>query len=66
MIIRNEAYRDLTGVAFGHSPVQIVGKGVLAEVGECLLISLVSGEVGCKAHQYEKTHKQCQATNGTW
>jgi hypothetical protein len=40
------AGRDLAGVALGESPVEGVGKGVLAEVGEHLLLDLESGEVG--------------------
>jgi len=40
------AGRDLAGVALGQSPVEGVGKGVLAEVGQHLLLNLESGEVG--------------------
>lgn len=40
------AGRDLAGVALGQSPVEGVGKGVLAEVGQYLLLDLESGEVG--------------------
>jgi hypothetical protein len=38
--------RDLASVALGQSPVEGVGQGVLAEVGEKLLIDLESGKVG--------------------
>jgi len=34
-------------VTLGKSPVKGVGKGILAEVAEDLLINLESGEVGC-------------------
>ena len=37
---------DLAGVALGQSPEDGVGKGVLAEVGEQLVIDLEGGEVG--------------------
>jgi hypothetical protein len=39
------AGRDLAGVALGQSPVEGVGQGVLAEVGEDLLIDLEGGKV---------------------
>lgn len=38
--------RDLAGVALGQSPVQVVGKAVLAEVGQSILIDLKGGNVG--------------------
>lgn len=38
--------RNLAGVALGQSPVEGVGKGVLAEVGKQLLVDLEGGEVG--------------------
>ena len=37
---------DLAGVALGQSPEEGVGKGVLAEVGQQLVINLEGGEVG--------------------
>lgn len=41
------AYRDFTGVAFSHSPEQVVGKGVFTEVGQDLVVNLKSRDVGC-------------------
>lgn len=38
--------RLLAGVALGKSPIQGVGKAVLAEVGEDVVVSLESGNVG--------------------
>jgi hypothetical protein len=40
------AGRDFAGVALGQSPEEGVGKGVLAEVGEHILVDLEGGEVG--------------------
>jgi hypothetical protein len=40
------AGRDFTGMTLGKSPVERVGKGVLAEVGEQVFIDLERGEVG--------------------
>ena len=39
-------YRDLAGVALGHGPEEVVGKSVLAEAGEGLVINLESRDVG--------------------
>jgi len=38
--------RDLAGVALGHGPEDVVGKGVLAESGQSLIVNLESGDVG--------------------
>lgn len=38
--------RDLAGVTLSQSPVDGVGKSVLAEVGDELLVDLKGGEVG--------------------
>jgi hypothetical protein len=35
------------GVTLGQSPVERVGKGVLAEVAEDFVVELEGGEVGC-------------------
>jgi len=48
------AGRLFTGVALCQSPVEGVGKRVLAEVGQELLINLEGGKVGCsESSQYK-------------
>lgn len=42
--------RDLAGVTLSQSPVDGVGKSVLAEVGDELLIDLKGGEVGFESN----------------
>lgn len=37
---------DLTGVTLSHGPEEVVGKSVLAEAGQNLIVNLVRGDVG--------------------
>jgi hypothetical protein len=44
--------RLLASVALGQRPVERVGKSILAEVGENLVLNLESGEIGCITLEY--------------
>ena len=37
---------NLTSVTLGHGPEEVVGKGVLAEAGQSLVVNLVGRDVG--------------------
>lgn len=41
-----KTYGDFASVTLSHSPEEVVGKGVFTEVGQSLVISLESREVG--------------------
>jgi hypothetical protein len=42
----SDAYRNLAGMALRKSPIQAVGKSVLAKIGNDSVIDLISGNVG--------------------
>lgn len=44
--LSGKTYGDLASVTLSHSPEEVVGKSVFTEVGQSLVISLESGEVG--------------------
>ena len=46
LIVVIGTYRNFTGVSFGHSPVEVVGKRVFTEAGQGLVAKLESRDVG--------------------
>ena len=46
-----DAYRDFTGVTFSHSPVDVVGQGEFAEVGQNFVANLEGRDVGWNTHE---------------
>ena len=46
-----DAYRDFTGVTFSHSPVDVVGQGEFAEIGQNFVANLEGRDVGWNTHE---------------
>ena len=56
LIVVIGTYRNFTGVSFGHSPVEVVGKRVFTEAGQSLVAELEGRDVGCGKYTSVKSY----------